>query len=232
MLPRTETRLIDSGEELQAFAAEWRSLWLEDERATPFQHPAWLLPWWREFRQPQLRAVTAIRSGRAVALLPFYIYNRTLLLLGAGTSDYLDGVFARDCRADEVGAALELAMGGGDWDMLCASQLRSGSPLLQALERFGERQNAQSCSRLAAAASAPCNRKPSPTLPLGEVIAVLYALADPRARERRTLYIYLGSGGNRAGNRACWRAPESSPGIARRCRNSRAKDCCVWKLCG
>src|SRR5437763_13515479 len=104
-----ELRVLRNTRELERFVPAWRSLWEADVHATPFQHPAWLLPWWRQFGQPDLRAVVLAREGIPIGLLPLYIYcmpkpggERKLLALGAGTTDYLDGVFAPGCAISDI----------------------------------------------------------------------------------------------------------------------------------
>ncbi len=49
--------------ELEALVPEWRTLWLQDPSATPFQCPEWLLPWWRQFAQPELYVLEFRREG-------------------------------------------------------------------------------------------------------------------------------------------------------------------------
>ena len=80
-----------------------------------------------------------------VAFLPFYILvnpsneERQLLLLGAGTSDYLDGLFSRaDSERSEAAchAGLLHLLRARCFDALHAAQLRPSSPLLGALRRF------------------------------------------------------------------------------------------------
>lgn len=43
-------------DQLEQLAPEWMSLWETDPQATPFQNPAWLIPWWHSFGE-DLRAV-------------------------------------------------------------------------------------------------------------------------------------------------------------------------------
>lgn len=156
--------LIRTTSELEAFQSSWRTLWSEDARATPFQRPEWLLPWWRQFGQPDLRAVIVLQQGRPIAFLPFYIYReptsdeRQLLLIGAGTTDYLDGIFTPECTPEYVQLAIDLLQAEGGWDVLYATQLRPESMLLQALSRQSasevRRFETESCSRMAAVSMA------------------------------------------------------------------------------
>lgn len=153
-------RWIESGAELRRFREDWRVLWTCDPIATPFQSPEWLLPWWDCFGQKDLRALAIYKRGGLIGLLPFYIYpepasqERRLLMLGVGTSDYLDGLFAPGCTGRDIRTAMDLLLEREGWDSLSVSQLRPESRLLQAMhhpavlrpEHFGS----EPCSRMAA----------------------------------------------------------------------------------
>lgn len=130
-------------EALAALMPEWAALWARDGTATPFQHPAWLVPWWRQFGPDGRLAGAAVRgwtSGELAGFLPGYVYleessgKRVLLLAGAGTSDYLGGVFASAGTAD---TALRSVLAVAGWDAVRWQQLRAGSALLQAGEACG-----------------------------------------------------------------------------------------------
>src|SRR5207253_3164760 len=118
----------------------------------------WLVPWWRSFGQETLRTLAIRKAGVLVGLLPFYVYRgpssaqRELLLLGVGTSDYLDGVFAPECSVRDVRDALDLMMDQNGWDALHATQLRPTSKLLHALEdsESAEHFATESCLRMPA----------------------------------------------------------------------------------
>jgi glycosyltransferase involved in cell wall biosynthesis len=49
---------IDSLRGLEALHAEWVRLWARARGATPFQSPAWLLAWWRQFGEGRLLTLT------------------------------------------------------------------------------------------------------------------------------------------------------------------------------
>ncbi len=131
--------ILRTTSEFNALAPEWRTLWQSDPHATPFQRPEWLLPWWHHFSQPDLYVVCVRQAGVLVGLLPFYVYadsvrgERQLLLIGAGTSDYLDGVFAPQCTTTAIAAALSSLAGEPTWDVAHLAQLPLHSPLLPAL---------------------------------------------------------------------------------------------------
>jgi CelD/BcsL family acetyltransferase involved in cellulose biosynthesis len=153
-------RLLRTGDELEAFRSSWEALWKGDIHATPFQSPQWLLPWWHQFGTLDLRAVVVSCDDRPLALLPFYILRdvatnkRRLLLLGVGTTDYLDGIFAPECNTKHVHAALDLLRREGGWDVLDADQLRGQSLLYRTLRSTGEPEiqsfAAEPCSRMRA----------------------------------------------------------------------------------
>ena len=137
--------ILRSTAELEALVPEWTELWHAAEEAKPFQHPAWLVPWWHHFGQPDLRVVTLREPGsrRLVGLLPLYLYRepssgeRQLLLLGAGTSDYLDCVALAECSPGDLAAALRLAVDEDDWDAAYLTQLVPESPMVRAIEQLG-----------------------------------------------------------------------------------------------
>ncbi len=181
-----EVKILRSTAELEAVVPEWLALWHSDPHRTPFQRPEWLLPWWRQFGQPGLRAVMMYADGQPLTLLPFYIYaephsgERQLLLLGAGTSDYLDGVYAPACTPEHVKAALALLAREAGWDVAQLTQLRPCSPLTQALLAHGPGRavprQGEACSR--------CPALPVASLPakLRADVRYLHNAAGGRAR--------------------------------------------------
>ena len=86
--------IIDTDRGLTALAAEWAALWQRCPEATPFQSPHWLLPWWRQFGTGLPRVAVERRGGAITAMLPLYVLpvERKALPIGAGTTDYLDGL--------------------------------------------------------------------------------------------------------------------------------------------
>lgn len=123
---------------LEALGGEWAALWLRDGRATPFQHPAWLIAWWRHFAPTAgvLRALTARRHGRLVGVCPLFLHARSdgareLMLLGTGNSDHLGPVLHPGHAAGVVAAVGErLASRRHEWDACSLQQLAPESPLL------------------------------------------------------------------------------------------------------
>lgn len=138
--------ILRSTAELEALAPEWIALWHRDPRAKPFQHPAWLIPWWHSFGQPDLCVVTLrdSASNGLRAVIPLYVYRepasgeRQLLLLGAGTSDYLDAIVSPECPAEDLAAALRRMCGDEEsWDTACLTQLVPESPMVRAIVELG-----------------------------------------------------------------------------------------------
>lgn len=136
-----EFRVIRTTVELESFRDEWNGLWWKDLHSTPFQRPEWIIPWWRQFGTPDLRAVTICDGGEAIGFLPLYVYRepltgeRKLMLLGVGTTDYLGGVFSPACTQQHLRAAFDLISTEGGWDSFYASQLRPGSLLFELLQQ-------------------------------------------------------------------------------------------------
>ena len=140
-LPPTEYRLLRTTEELSSFVPAWRRLWKRDPSAMPFHGPEWLVPWWREFGNEQLCGVVIEREREPIGFLPFYVFcditkrQRQLLPLGIGTTDYLDGVFAPECKLEEILGAVEFLRREATHDEFRATQLPAGSKLLEAVRQ-------------------------------------------------------------------------------------------------
>jgi CelD/BcsL family acetyltransferase involved in cellulose biosynthesis len=121
--------LISTTGQLEALEPEWLELWQRTPDATPFQSPAWLLPWWRRFGSHELSVITLRDNGRLSGVAPLYVLredDESLgMFLGTGTSDYLDVVANGDLSPviDQM-ARLECQM----WDL---QQLRPSSPMLR-----------------------------------------------------------------------------------------------------
>jgi len=136
--------------DLNAVRADWARLWART-RATPFQHPAWLIPWTRHVAEGTI-LVIALREGEElIGLLPFYVWHdpaegtRKLFPLGIATSDYLDAPVLHGHGATAIAA---IAQHRRRFDLADWPQLRPGSPLLTAAIPPGWRERtepAESC---------------------------------------------------------------------------------------
>lgn len=118
---------------LEALRPEWTGLWTAAD-PTPFQHPAWLLPWARTHAPDRVHAVAARQAGALTALLPLFTWRGSLYLAGAGPSDYGAALFApgaeavaTELLAEAAGLAAEAGCGAIE-----LPQLRPDDPLLAA----------------------------------------------------------------------------------------------------
>ena len=171
-VPPITVEVLTSAAELRAIACEWQALWRTDPNSTPFQHPEWLISWWEHVGEGDLHCLAARDDqGRLRGLLPLYKYDqptsgeRHLLLLGAGTSDYLDGLFHPEdegvvtpvllqhlaAAVSQNGAATTSAStrrgNSRLWDRSYLSQLRTSSPLLLHAQGAGwPTYDAEACS--------------------------------------------------------------------------------------
>jgi CelD/BcsL family acetyltransferase involved in cellulose biosynthesis len=128
---------IGSAEGLAGLEREWAALHRRAPAASPFQSPAWLLPWLEVFRPDAPWALALREAGRLLALLPCFIWpdgagERQLTLLGNGVSDRLD-LLAEPGREAEAAAAVFARLGGASapWTTLDFRDLPEGSVLLQ-----------------------------------------------------------------------------------------------------
>ena len=121
---------------LEKLRDEWTALWERCPRATPFQHPDWLLPYCRPFGVQDPWAVLLRRRERLVGIAPLVVYRRgeerVATLLGTGISDYQDVLLEPDLAGSGAEAILEhLARHRDRWDVCELEQLREESPLLE-----------------------------------------------------------------------------------------------------
>lgn len=131
----TEVRHVTTTAQLEALRDEWDALWRADPRATPFQSPHWLLPWWRHVGQGELRSLELRDDdGRLVGLAPLYVYTsasgqRQLFPVGMATTDYLEPLALAGWER-EVAATVFTRAPDFEWDMLEWPQLRRDAALL------------------------------------------------------------------------------------------------------
>jgi CelD/BcsL family acetyltransferase involved in cellulose biosynthesis len=134
-MPDLAIEEITTSAELEALAPAWDDLWRRAPLATPFQAPAWLIPWWREIAGGQLRVLAARTDGHLVGLLPLYLQHESeggkLLPLGIAISDYLDGLFEEGLGVRAAEAMLRHLAGRDDWRRCELHPLRPGTPLLE-----------------------------------------------------------------------------------------------------
>ena len=101
--------------QLAALAPEWTGLWNRCPHASPFQSPAWLLPWWGAFGNGAPRAaMSRDDTGALTALLPLCRIDGRLLAMGVGITDYQDALIAPGVPQAIVSRLLETALQGED----------------------------------------------------------------------------------------------------------------------
>lgn len=127
---------VSSPQRLRELEPQLWSLFESDERATPFQSPAWLLAWIECFAPADsLRVLVSRHGDHPVALLPLWLERSAgaamLKLVGVGVGDYQDMVV--DPRQPDPRPGLAHALS----DLMAReaapvelSDLRPGSPLL------------------------------------------------------------------------------------------------------
>jgi CelD/BcsL family acetyltransferase involved in cellulose biosynthesis len=122
---------------LEGLRREWSALWQRSPRATPFQSPEWLLPWWRHIGGQGLRSLVLRRDGRLVGLAPLFTYTpresgvRQVTMVGNGISDHQDLLLDPDVGADGAAKVLTyLSENAASWDVGDFRDLPASSSLL------------------------------------------------------------------------------------------------------
>ena len=94
------THLEDAGK----LEAEWNVLWQTCGNTTPFQSPAWLLPYLHVFKPGRFKVLSIRRRERLIAVIPITIVRSggqaVLRLLGQEVSDYMDGLCVEEDRVE------------------------------------------------------------------------------------------------------------------------------------
>jgi CelD/BcsL family acetyltransferase involved in cellulose biosynthesis len=119
---------------LEPLRSDWKALWARIPDATPFQHPAWLIPWWRHVGEGRLCCLALREEGRLRAFMPFYVHDaeRKLFPLGIGTTDYLDALVEPGAAEVAMDALfVHLAKRHDAFARIEWPQLRPASPLLR-----------------------------------------------------------------------------------------------------
>ncbi|MEA2599824.1 MAG: hypothetical protein QOF89_816 [Acidobacteriota bacterium] len=122
--------------DLEGLREEWAALCDRSPRATPFQRPEWLIPWWRAFPPGEPWVLVVRREGRLAGLAPLLLYSgdggRTVGFCGGGVSDYCDLVAGPDGEEATRALLTFLVERRERWDVCDLEPLPEGSPLLRA----------------------------------------------------------------------------------------------------
>ena len=122
---------------LEDLTEEWTGLCEKCIKATPFQYPQWLLPWWKNFGGSILKLLVFRSEGELVGVAPFFIYKtdsgtRKLCQAGTGISDYLDMVSLQGYEEKCLQGVVEYLSGtNNQWDECDFQDLPEGSLLLR-----------------------------------------------------------------------------------------------------
>lgn len=135
---------IENPDVLESLRPEWTELWQRTATAGPFQHPDWLLGWWRHFGGRELWVLVVRDKGCLVAVAPFYIYSgsasrpRQLTLIGNGISDTCDILIDPDVFGVDRALACRLHATQQFWCSYDFRDLPENSALLQMVRsQFG-----------------------------------------------------------------------------------------------
>lgn len=122
---------------LEELASAWWRLFRASAGATPFQSPAWLLPWSRHLGRGEIRAVLVRDGGELIGVAPFSFNLEggagVLRPLGSGVTDICDALLCGDGREHAIAAAIiEVLREDPAVDRCVWDGLPAGSPVLRA----------------------------------------------------------------------------------------------------
>jgi CelD/BcsL family acetyltransferase involved in cellulose biosynthesis len=130
--------IVGGSPPLEELASDWWRLFRSAPTATPFQSPAWLLPWSRHLGRGEIRTVLVRNGGELIGLAPFSLDAEggagVLRPLGSGVTDICDALIGAEGGSEiAVAAAIVKALR----DDLAAERvvwdgLPPGSPVLRA----------------------------------------------------------------------------------------------------
>ncbi len=134
-MSKLSIEVIDDVASLVRLQEEWWALWHRCPGSTPFESPAWLLPWWDAFAPGRLLVVICRAQDRLVGVAPFYVEQtsvvRRTLPLGISLSDYLDILVDPEFSAEAAPALAAALARAASWDALELCELASWATALQ-----------------------------------------------------------------------------------------------------
>jgi CelD/BcsL family acetyltransferase involved in cellulose biosynthesis len=126
------TRLIiEEVDEMGLFeiTPEWLTLCSTLNGISPFQYPSWQIPWWRNFGNGILKAVTIKKNDLLLGIGLFFITllsngSKKLSFVGSGISDYLDIIAMHHYKKEVTNAIIDyLADIRSEWDFCVFAEL-------------------------------------------------------------------------------------------------------------
>jgi CelD/BcsL family acetyltransferase involved in cellulose biosynthesis len=137
---------IADDKRLKEISAPWQRLCEKCYYSTPFQSPAWIVPWWERFASGKLRTLALWSGDDLAGLAPLYSHpgldgvTRQITFLGTGNTDYLDILVDPGVIPQGVETILNaLGQRRSEWDECDFLDLKGDSPLLSATVPVGFR---------------------------------------------------------------------------------------------
>jgi CelD/BcsL family acetyltransferase involved in cellulose biosynthesis len=130
--------------DVESLLGDWAEVFAADDRATPFQSPAWASAWWRHWGDGSRPWSLTVREGGRVVGIAAMRRRRVLgvrtLNVSDEPGDYWDLVAVPEARGDvEAMLGEELRRRAREWDAVVVARLPSGSSTAAAMERAGLR---------------------------------------------------------------------------------------------
>ena len=126
------TEILTRTDQIDALRTDWQALWNRTPDATPFQSPAWLMPWWRLFGNGRPRVVVLRDALCLHAVLPLWSdAGGRLRLMGDDRPAVTDALVAPDRRDGAADRLLDAIDRRADWTDLHLVGLRTDGLLAE-----------------------------------------------------------------------------------------------------
>ena len=122
--------------QLAQLRPEWSKFVHSLEDINPFQTPEWQFTWWSRFGAGDLYVMVFRSVDAIVGIVPCFLLERRMILLGTGISDYLEPPISPRHRSEVLALLRNHLTANSKWDVCSWQDLSATSPL--ATLNFGD----------------------------------------------------------------------------------------------
>lgn len=121
--------VVRDASHLEHIKAEWTRFAAGLERVSPFQLPEWQLTWWKHFGAGRLHVMLFRSLDSMVGVVPCYLEEESLKLVGSGIAGYLEPPIATRQCADVIKLLKGHLLANNAWNTCDWRDVEVNSPL-------------------------------------------------------------------------------------------------------